>query len=401
MIGNSSALSKRMKIGLDGIPLSGIKTGVGHYTFELAQHLARAEPDDEFEVVTHLPFCPSAIETASPPAGNLKFIAEPVNAITKHWWTIGLPLHIRRNSLDLFHGTNYDVPVWGGVPTVLTIHDLSLFLYPETHEQRRVRRARRRLPVMARLASAIVVPTESVKNETCEHLSVRPEKVFVVHEAPRRCFQPMDSQQAKETRTRLGVEDIFILYVGTIEPRKNLPTLLRAFEEIYRNTSTSPSVEAIAGNKGWLTEELFVHLEQSSVRDRVLLTGYLGDDDLRALYSTCSVMNYPALYEGAGLPPLEAMACGAAVITTTTGAIAEMVGDGARLLAPEDHLALATNIVELLTDAGARESLALLGQKRAAGLPGNERRRRRTTSTAMQLRGIKRHLRTIEIQVHA
>jgi glycosyltransferase involved in cell wall biosynthesis len=354
-----------MKIGVDGIPLGGIKTGVGHYTFELAQQLARAEPDDELQVVSHIPFHPPAIENVSAQLRNLKFISEPVNVLTKHWWTIGLPLYLRRNSLDLFHGTNYDVPVWGGIPTVLTIHDLSLFLYPETHEQRRVRRARRRLPLMARLATAIIVPTRSVKNETCEHLSVSPEKVFVVHEAPRRCFRPMDPQQARETRTRLGVEDIFILYVGTIEPRKNLPTLVRAFEEIYVNTELRPQL-VIAGNKGWLTEELFAHLAQSNVRDRILMTGYLGDDDLRALYSTCAVMNYPALYEGAGLPPLEAMACGAAVITTSAAAIAEMVGDGARLVAPKDHRALAKNIVELLTDPSARQSLSALGQKRAA-----------------------------------
>jgi glycosyltransferase involved in cell wall biosynthesis len=354
-----------MKIGLDGIPLGGIKTGVGHYTFELAQQLARAEPDDKFQVVSHIPFHPAAMENPSVPAKNLKFITEPVNVLTKHWWTIGLPLYLQRNSLDLFHGTNYDVPVWGGIPTVLTIHDLSLFLYPETHEQRRVRRARRRLPLMARLATVIIVPTQSVKHETCEHLSVSPEKVFVVHEAPRRCFRPMNSEQARETRTRLGVEDIFILYVGTIEPRKNLPTLVRAFEETYTNTELRPQL-VIAGNKGWLTEELFAHVAQSSVKDRILMTGYLGDDDLRALYSTCSVMSYPALYEGAGLPPLEAMACGAAVITTSAAAIAEMVGAGARLIAPKDHVALAKNIVELLNDPSARQSLSALGLKRAA-----------------------------------
>jgi glycosyltransferase involved in cell wall biosynthesis len=353
-----------MKIGLDGIPLGGIKTGVGHYTFELAQHLAQAKPDDDLQVVSHIPFHSSAIENVSAPP-NLKFISEPVNLLTKHWWTLGLPLYIRRHSLDLFHGTNYDVPVWGGVPTVLTIHDLSLYLYPETHEQRRVRRARRRLPLMARLATAIIVPTQSVKNEVCEHLSVAPEKLFVVHEAPRRCFRPRAGELAQETRKKLGVEDSFILYVGTIEPRKNLSTLVRAFEEIYRNTELRPQL-VIAGSKGWLTEELFAHVEQSSFRERILMTGYLGDDDLRALYSTCAVMNYPALYEGAGLPPLEAMACGASVITTTAAAIAEMVGGGARLIAPKDHSALAKNIVELLTDAGARQSLAVLGQKRAA-----------------------------------
>jgi len=354
-----------MKIGLDGISLGGAKTGVGHYTFEVAQQLARMVPDNNFQVVSHIPFCPSAIEDLASAFENLELIQQEVNTFTKHWWTIGLPLYIRQNSLDLFHGTNYDVPIWGRCPTVLTIHDLSLLLYSETHEVRRVRRARRRLPLMARLATAIIVPTQSVKSETCEHLRVSAEKIFVVPEAPRRCFRPMEPASARESRRKLGVEDRFILYVGTIEPRKNLITLVRAFEEIYKNTQFRPQL-VIAGQKGWLNEELFRYIDQSKVKNRLLMTGYLGDNELRALYSTCLLMNYPALYEGAGLPPLEAMACGAPVITTNTAAIAEMVGDGARLVFPRDYQVLAQSIVELLTDDQARQALAGLGKRRAA-----------------------------------
>src|SRR6476659_5558245 len=125
-----------MKIGIDGIPLSQPKTGVGHYTFEIASGVAAAYPNDEFQVVSQIPFAPGAISLE---LKNLEFIHQPVNEVTKHWWTIGLPRYIARHSIDLFHGTNYDVPVWGSVPTVLTIHDLSLLLFPETHEERRVK----------------------------------------------------------------------------------------------------------------------------------------------------------------------------------------------------------------------------------------------------------------------
>src|SRR6185369_8478248 len=117
-----------MKIGIDGIPLAQVKTGVGHYTFEIAREVSLANSSDQVEVVSHLPFESTAITRNT---NNLKFIHEQVNAATKHWWTLGLPLYIRRHALDLFHGTNYDIPVWGGRPTVLTIHDLSLFLFPE------------------------------------------------------------------------------------------------------------------------------------------------------------------------------------------------------------------------------------------------------------------------------
>src|ERR1043165_284689 len=129
-----------MKIGIDGIPLAELKTGVGHYTFEIAVEVARQSPSDSFEVLSHLPF------TALDPApANLSFIKQPVNSATKHWWTVGLPLYIKRARLDLFHGTNYDIPLWGGCPTVLTIHDPSLLLFSNTHEEGNVRRARRRL----------------------------------------------------------------------------------------------------------------------------------------------------------------------------------------------------------------------------------------------------------------
>jgi len=373
-----------MQIGIDGIPLAELKTGVGHYTFEIALGLAHQSPSDSFQILSHLPFAHAAVKDLNAP-DNLTFIKQPVNQATRHWWTIGLPLYIRRAGLDLFHGTNYDVPVWGGCPTVLTIHDLSLLLFPATHEERRVKRARRRLPVMSRRATRIITPTEAVKSEVCEHLRVPREKVVVVNEAPRRSFQPMPFEQAAATVRQLGLDEEFILYVGTIEPRKNLITLVKAFEEVLRSTSLRPQL-VIAGKKGWLTDELFAYIDSAKLGDRLCLTGYLGDDELRALYSACRVMVYPALYEGAGLPTLEAMACGAPVITTNTPAIAEMVGDNARLFSPADSRALAQHLVELLTTPAARESLSRAGIKHAAQFTW-ERAARKTLEVYRQATG--------------
>jgi glycosyltransferase involved in cell wall biosynthesis len=357
-----------MRIGIDGLPLVQVKTGVGHYTFEIAQGVARAHPADEFQLLSHLPYEPSAIHDLN---NNLKVIHEQVNTVTKHWWTFGLPLYIRKHSLDLFHGTNYDIPVWGGCPTVLTIHDLSLLLFPKTHEARRVARAKRRLPVMAKRATKIIVPTESVKGEVIEHLHVNAEKISAIAEAPRRCFHQVTRAVAAPTLRRLGIENSFILYVGAIEPRKNLLTLVKAFEEIYRTTRQRPQL-VIAGPNGWLSDDLFSYVQRSGVQDRTLLTGYLGDDDLRALYSTCSVMSFPVLYEGAGLPPLEAMACGAPVVTSDARAVVEMVGDGARVVPAKDHIALACTIVELLTDQNARTDLANRGLQRVKQFSWNK-----------------------------
>jgi glycosyltransferase involved in cell wall biosynthesis len=350
-----------MIVGIDGAPLSQIKTGVGHYTFEIARGVATAEPQENFRVISHLQFTADGFEDTPP---NLEFVQAPVNAFTKHWWTIGLPRYIRQNSIKLFHGTNYDIPVWGGCATVLSIHDLSALLYPETHVARRVWRTRRRLPLMARKATRIIVPTESVKSEVCEYLRIDPVKVETIRYAPRRCFHPITKSAAQETLKRLNVEDSFILYVGAIEPRKNLLTLVRAFEEIYKNTELRPEL-VIAGPTGWLSAELFRYVQNSPVQQRILVTGYLSDEDLRALYSTCAVMCYPAVYEGAGLPPLEAMACGAPVITSDALAIAEMVGDAACLVPAKDYQELASQIVHVVTDAKVRSSLIQRGLLRA------------------------------------
>jgi glycosyltransferase involved in cell wall biosynthesis len=351
-----------MKIAIDGLPLTVQRTGVGHYTFEVARGVAEAQPGEQFELVSHSPFI-SVIDGQRP--GNLSLLQQPVNALSKNWWTIGLPLYIRRNAIALFHGTNYDVPLWAGCPTVLTIHDLSLFLHPETHEPRRVNRARRRLPTMARIASQIIVPTHSVKRDVCAHLPARSEKVRVIPEAARKSFHPVNSVTAQPTLDRLGIEKSFILYVGAIEPRKDIVTLVKAFEDLYKNTDLRPQL-VIAGPTEWLADDLESYIKRSSVKERILFTGYVDDNELCALYSTCTLMCYPAIYEGAGLPPIEAMACGASVITTKTGAISEMVGDAARLFPPTDYQTLANHIIELFMDCKEREALARRGLKRAA-----------------------------------
>lgn len=355
-----------MRIGLDGFPLAMPKTGIGHYTFELARALALLSPSDEFELISAHAFPASTleeIERDSP--SNLYATTLKATALRRRWWAIGLPLYLKAARIDLFHGTNYEAPLWHRRRTVVTIHDLSPLLHADKHEARLARRARRRLPLAVRSSSMIITAAESAKREICEHLRVRPERVAVTPFAPRRSFRPVPLEETIETRGRLGVEDEFILFVGTIEPRKNLLTLVRAFDEIMRHTPQRPQL-VIAGREGWMMEELYSLIRQSGIGERVLFTGYVSEDDLRALYSSCRVSVYPSLYEGFGLPPLEAMACGAPVITSDISTISETVGRAARLVAPTDAQALASAIVELLENEAERKSLSSAGLKRAA-----------------------------------
>ena len=356
-----------MRIGLDGFPLLVPLTGVGHYTFELARALALLAPTDQFELVAPGPFPGSIIEDIRRNCpDNLRTVNVEASSIgRRRWWAVGLPLYLRRASLDLFHGTNYEVPLWSKRRSVLTIHDLSILLHADKHKADLARRARRRLPVMARSASMIITATEFVRREICEHLHVRADRVTVTPYAPRVGFQAVSAEQANQTKQRLGIENEFILFVGTVEPRKNLLTLVRAFEQILRQTSRRPQL-VVVGAEGWLMEELFAFIKQSSIGDRLLLTGYLDDDDLRALYSSCTVFVYPSIYEGFGLPPLEAMACGAPVIASNIATFQETLGSAAQLIEPSDVEALARSIVEILDDEDRRRALSRRGLEQAA-----------------------------------
>lgn len=350
-----------MRIGLDGMPLTQVKTGVGTYTFELARALAARAPQDEFELVSPRPFEPTAAGESKP--SNLALVYSKPNVLQRRWWSLGLPSYIRRTSLALFHGTNFEVPLRGNCPTVVTIHDLSLLLHSSTHEARAVLRGRLRLPRMARKATAIITDSEAVRREVCEHLHVPAEKVFAIPLAPQPAFVPMPLEAAVETCKRLGVEDNFVLFAGTIEPRKNLGTLFSALVQVYRSTKLRPQL-VVAGKVGWKSDDVLTQLKRLVVWPRVKLLGYTSDEDLRALYSSCRVFVYPSIYEGFGLPPLEAMACGAPVIAS---AVPSVTPDVARVIrSATDVQALTRNLVDLLSDAQARRSLSEAGMKHVA-----------------------------------
>jgi glycosyltransferase involved in cell wall biosynthesis len=219
---------------------------------------------------------------------------------------------------------------------------------------------------MSRTADVIITPSESVRVDVCELLKTNPGKVFAIPEAARACFKPLSFAETANTRSRLGIGDDFLLTVGTLEPRKNLSVLISALAELARERPENTTQLVIAGGRGWLSNPLFEAIEKSPARDRVVLTGYLHDHDLQALYSSCRAFVYPSIDEGFGLPPLEAMACGAAVISSRIPALEETTGAAALLFDPQSVSELTRNILELLDNENARRELAAAGRRRAA-----------------------------------
>jgi glycosyltransferase involved in cell wall biosynthesis len=174
----------------------------------------------------------------------------------------------------------------------------------------------------------------------------------------------MKPEKGQEIRRRLNIPDKFVLYAGTIEPRKNLSQLVRAFEKVSKEMNSDLQL-VLAGRKGWVVDDLYKSLRKSQAGKNVVFTGYLNDNELCALYSSCRLFVYPSFYEGFGLPPLEAMACGAPVIASRIPSIAEVVGPAARLVSPHSSKELADAMGDVLSNDSLRQELVAAGVKRA------------------------------------
>jgi len=353
-----------MRIALDAIPLTEAKTGVGHYTDALAEGLARAYPDHQYDLLSPLEF-DFDYNGDKPKNLNRQFIPLRSRSIFRKWWLVGLPSLLRIYQVDVFHGTNYCVPVFAPCPTVVTIHDLSLYTQSHTHEAANVKRGKRRMPIMARLASLIIAPSEWTRREIVERLRVSSEKVRVIYEAAREGMKPLPPHFCQGVLDKYQIRPPYLLYVGTIEPRKNLLTLIRAYDELLRTTPLRPQL-VLAGGRGWLCDEVFKLAEDLKLQDQVHFTGYVEDGDLPALYSAAEAFVYPSFYEGFGLPPLEAMACGAPVITSDVSSLPEVVGKAGLTHAPNNTRALTEAMAKLLGDETTREHFKREGLKQAA-----------------------------------
>lgn len=351
-----------MRVALDAIPLVAAKTGIGHYTDALAHWLARLHPDHQYELLSPFDFT-FAPGNSTPPNLSKRFF--PVRSVFRKWWLVGLPAMLQLSPLDVFHGTNYCIPLYAPCPTVVTIHDLSLFVQPHTHEAANVTRGKRRIPLMARRASRIITPSEWTKRETIAQLGVKAEKVRVIYEGAREGMMPLPASACQSVLDRRQIKPPYLLYVGTIEPRKNLLTLIRAYDALLKTTEQRPQL-VLCGGRGWLCEEVFKLVEELKLQDVVHFTGYVDDSELPALYSAAAVFLYPSLYEGFGLPPLEAMACGTPVVTSNVSSLPEVVGEAGLLHDPHDERALTQAIATLLTDAQAHAHYRQAGLAQAA-----------------------------------
>lgn len=345
-----------MKIALDATPLTVPSSGIGEYTLQLAQHLARSFPRDNFLLLAH-----SSFPAVTGPA-NLHSLGCRTNWLSGRWWLLGLPGVLQREGVDVFHGTNYRVPFLPLLPSVLTIHDLSSIRLPELHE-RTTRRTARRLPWMVRAATHVVTPTQAMRAEILDEFRLPVEKVSVIPLAAGPQFSP-SAPGNPAVLEKHKIKQPYVLFVGTLEPRKNLVTLVRAFARLSAELQKETQL-VLCGRWGWKNEELQSEIRRLHLEEKVRATGHVPAEDLPALYRSATLLAYPSLYEGFGLPPLEAMACGVPVIAGTAPALSEVLGDAALRVDPPKVDDWRDALETLLLKPAERESYIRKGFEQA------------------------------------
>lgn len=349
-----------MHICLDVSPTAQKHAGLGRYAGEIARALAQTsdielslfynrQGDAQLpEYLNHIPY--KTVSIGNKPWRMSVWLSQLV-----HW-----PLDKIFGATEIFHATNHLLAHFHRARTVYTLHDLIFLHYPEYHLPYNRWYLTLTMPLYLKAADMIVTPSECSKQDAIKYYGLPETKIKVIYEAPAPTFKPVSDPTALDrVRQTYHLPEQFILHVGTIEPRKNLTRLLEALQSLLTNWPDLKLV--LVGKKGWLYESFFQRLRELGLEQCVIFPGYVSEADLPAFYQLAEVFVFPSLYEGFGLGPIEAMACGTPVVSSNSSSLPEVVGEAGLLVDPTDTAGLTTALRRVLADAELRTHLAEQG----------------------------------------
>lgn len=348
-----------MRIAIDASTIS-TQGGPRTYVLGLLDALLSIDHGNEYVVFyndpCHLGRFPQAKEVLLP--GK--------NPLARLWREhVLLPMACRREKVDLLHCPKSAIPFISPCPTVVTLHDLIPLRHPETEKLAARLYWRLQIPIAARRSSYIITDSEHAREEIITDFQVAPERIKAIMLG----FNPAmlerrEPSAAAAVRAKYCLPQGYILYVGTIQPRKNIDTLIEAYHRLSQVRDDLPKL-VIVGRKGWLYEKLFARIAELGLAEDVIFTGFVPDEDLPYIYDGARLFTYLSFFEGFGLPPLEAMACGVPVVTSDTTSLPEVVGDAGIAVPPGDVGKVVAAIVSILDDAGYAALLGARGRERA------------------------------------
>jgi glycosyltransferase involved in cell wall biosynthesis len=355
-----------MKIGFDISAQSLPRSGVGQYQINLLQALLNLDKDDFFNLYAFNFRNRKRFKRIHFSSDNYKIHALPVpqRLITAWWLMADFPsLERVAGDCDLYQVSEICIPPVKRAKTVAFIHDLTTILYPQHHVKSNVFLHNRRFKNIHKV-DAVLTNSEHTKKDIVNYLKVKPDKIFVTYLGASDRFRPMEDSEAHETLKIFNLNSPYILFTGTLEPRKNVKTLIRAFN-ILKSKYSIPHRLVITGQRGWLYDDALKEIHSSPFRGHITELGYISDNDLPAIMNGADVFAYPSFYEGFGLPVLEAMKCGTPVITSNVSSLPEVGGDACVYISPEDPDGLAKRLFEVISDKKLKSDLSTKGIARA------------------------------------
>jgi len=364
------------RIGIDARIPRPEMSGVEYSIYHLLEHLPTVAPEFRFVIYHSSGVSPAHDAGESAVCRKRALLPTSLRAVRIFWQQALLPRRARLDGLDLLHAPAYTAPIRANLPVVLTIYDTIALKFPHLCKRLNALHYRMFMPPSARRAARIIVPSETTRDDVVRTMGIAPEKIRVVPLGVPAEFQPVDDpKKLAAVRAELNLPERYILFSGNLEPKKNLTALIQAFAEARRSGRVTHRL-VIAGRKAWRYSNIFRMARELRLAGMIRFLGRVPRPLLPALYSGADVFAFPSLYEGFGLPPLEAMACGTPVVTTTAGAIPEVVGNAALTVSPGSVRELRIAIEKVLANQFLRRHLRELGLNRAAQFSWQQTARR-------------------------
>ncbi len=352
-----------MRIGIDATPLPPQPVGAGNYIIQLIRALNEAQIDDQL-VIFAQPYGPELFKLPTNDLIEWHIVGEMPPGERLIWEQTRFSSLIHRARIDLLHSLHYTKPLSLPCASVVTFHDMTFFFYPQLHTRTKRWFFPIAMRISARQADGIITVSESTRRDAIQLLGIDPGKIFATQLGVEPMFRVIEGEASlSDIAAKYGLPENFILYLGTIEPRKNLPNLIDAFNILVEKGLQQKLV--LAGKFGWMYEEVLTLVRDHGLKDHIIFPGYIEQDDLPMVYNLASLFVYPTIYEGFGLPVLEAMACGVPVVTSDIASLPEIVGEAGLLVPPGDVNALSEAISRGMNDEELRTNLRRAGIQRA------------------------------------
>jgi glycosyltransferase involved in cell wall biosynthesis len=329
--------------------------GIGYFTREVLQQLVNHHPDHQFHLFFDRDYQEEFLFRSNV-VGHKVFPPARHPLLWKYWFDIAIPYYLRKVKADVFVSPDGFCSLTTRVPQCLVVHDLGFLHYPEAYKRSHYLYYKLNTGKFLKKASSIACVSEFTRKDIIEHYKVKALKIHVVYSGVKSIFQPVDELEKQKVKDRFSVGAEFFICVGAIQPRKNLVNLLKAFS-IFKKRLQSGMKLVLAGRMAWKNEEFTTLLNSYKYKEDVIITGYLGENDLATLVASAYGLVYPSLFEGFGVPVLEAMNCNIPVLTSKGSSMEEISADAALYFDPVQVNDIAEKLMLIYKDEALRKSL--------------------------------------------